>query len=82
MLSQDERRKNRRTPLMRRVEEQFGKSLPDLLRERHRVLGNYVLVAEELGVPAATVYYWFRKFDVPLSQFMVPTESDTDQVPA
>lgn len=77
-----ERRKNRRTPLMRKVEERFGKSLPDLLRERHRALGNYVLVAEELGVPPATAYYWFRKFDVPLSQFMVPGEAEAEGVPA
>lgn len=68
------RPQDRRTPLMRSIEERFGKSLPDLLRERHIALGNYTLVAEELGVPSATVYYWFRKFGVPLSRFVVPGE--------
>lgn len=81
-MDRELRRRNRRTPLMRKVEEQFGKPLPDLLRERHRALGNYTLVALELGVPAPTVYYWFRKFDVPLSRYVVPGVPVAEEVPA
>lgn len=66
-------RKERKSTLMLRIEQEQGKALPDLLRERHQALGNYTSVAEELGVPAATVYYWFRKFNVPLNQYMVPS---------
>lgn len=69
----------RRSKQMLEVEAKYGKPLPELLRELHRELGSHHAVAEYLGIPSPTVYYWFRKFDVPLNRFMVPEEV---QVPA
>ncbi len=73
-------RKTRKSKLMLQVEGQHGKPLEVLLRERHRALGNYTLVAAELGLPAPTVYYWFRKFNIPLSRYVVP-EDQPSEVP-
>lgn len=78
-------RRERKSPLMLQVEERFGQPLPDLLRERHRALGNYTLVAAELDLSAPTVYYWFRKFNIPLSRYVVPdfsAEAEKVEVPA
>jgi transposase-like protein len=68
------RRTERKSKLMLRIEEEQGRPLEVVLRERHRVLGNYAKVADELGVSPPTVYYWFRKFDIPLSQYVVPDD--------
>lgn len=70
----------RRSTLMRAIEERYGKPLPDLLRERHQALGNYTLVAIELGIPAPTVYYWFKKFNVPLSRYVIPGTEEPQRV--
>jgi transcriptional regulator with PAS, ATPase and Fis domain len=75
------RRHERKSKLMLRIEEEQGRPLEVVLRERHRALGNYTKVADELGVPSPTVYYWFRKFDIPLSQYTIPGDVPSE-VPA
>ncbi len=72
-------KQERKSRLILQVEEQYGRPIEELLRERHRALGNYVKVAEEIGVKPSTVYYWFRTLGIPLSQYVVP---DAEQVPA
>ncbi len=75
-------RRLRKSKLMLEVERRHGRPLEVLLRELHVQTGNYVRVAEALGVQPATVYYWFRKFDIPLSRFVVPALPEKDSVPA
>jgi hypothetical protein len=67
-------RKRRKTGRMLEVEARLGRPVEEVLRERHRALGNYAKVAEELDLPPSTVYNWMLRFGIPLSEFVVPDD--------